>query len=133
MTRNQPKPPETTQNQPKPAETSPSHQKPAKTRPSLTETSRSHCGPKQVDVIIDYGNYFLWRLQMAAEVIPPQMSKVNGIIREIMTAINKDPLISKLLFFCYMTCSNTIQLNQGDPCVTAINKDPLISKLLFFC
>ena len=36
MTRNQPKPPETTQNQPK---ISPFHQKPAETRPSLTETS----------------------------------------------------------------------------------------------
>ena len=54
---------------------------------------------------------------MAAEVIPPQMSKVDGIIREITTAINKNPLISKLLFFCYMASSNTIQLNQGDPCV----------------
>ena len=55
---------------------------------------------------------------MAAEVILPQMSKVdgiNGIIRiETTTAINKrSPLISKLFF--YMTSSNTIQLNQGDP------------------
>ena len=60
---------------------------------------------------------------MAAEVIPPQMSKVDGIIRmnvpwftEIRIAINKNPLISKL-FFCCMASSNTIQLNQGDPCV----------------
>ena len=52
---------------------------------------------------------------MAAEVIPPQMSKVNGIIRiEIMTTINKrSPLIPKLSF--YMTSSHTVQLNQGDP------------------
>ena len=52
---------------------------------------------------------------MAPEVIPPQMSKVDGIIRiEIRTTINKrSPLISKL-FFC-ITSSNTIDFNQGDP------------------
>ena len=47
---------------------------------------------------------------MAAEVIPPQMSKVNGIIRmnvprfrEIMTAINKReiPIDLKIIFFTW--------------------------------
>ena len=49
---------------------------------------------------------------MAAEVIPPQMSKVNGInsiIRiEIRTAINE------------RSPSNTIHFNEGDPCVVVI-------------
>ena len=105
MTRNQPKPPETTQNQPKPA--LPTRNRPKRDLPSLKQAETSHCGPKQVYVIIDHGYYFLSVLQMAAEVIPPQMSKVDGInsiIRiEIRTAINKT------------SPSNTIHFNEGDP------------------
>ena len=81
MTRNQPKPPETTQNQPKPA--LPTRNRPKRDLPSLKQAETSHCGPKQIHVIIDHGYYFLSGLQMAPEVIPPQMSKVdhiNGII-----------------------------------------------------
>ena len=77
MTRNQPKPPETTQNQPKPA--LPTRNRPKRDLPSLKQAEISHRDPKQVHVIIDYGYYFLSWLQMAAEVIPPQMSKVDGI------------------------------------------------------
>ena len=117
MTRNQPKPPETTQNQPKPA--LPTRNQPKRDLPSLKQTEQAIAAQNRFmwSLIMGIINYFLSWLQMAAEVIPPQMSKVDGIIKEITTAINKNPLISELLFFCYMASSNTIQLNQGDPCV----------------
>ena len=57
MTRNQPKPPETTQNQPKPA--LPTRNWPKRDLPSLKQAETSHCGPKQVHLIIDHGCYFL--------------------------------------------------------------------------
>ena len=50
MTRNQPKPPETTQNQPKPA--LPTRNQPKRDIPSLKQAETSHCSPKHVDVII---------------------------------------------------------------------------------
>ena len=74
MTRNQPKPPETTQNQPKPA--LPTRNWPKRDLPSLKQAETSHSGRKQVHLIIDHGYYFL---SIAAQVIPPQMSKVDGI------------------------------------------------------
>ena len=60
MTRNQPKPPETTPNQPKPALPIRNRQK--RDLPSLEQTETNHCGPKQVHPIIDHNDhpyYFL--------------------------------------------------------------------------
>ena len=57
MTQNQPKPPETIQNQPKPA--LPTRNQLKQYLPSLKQVETSHCGPKQVHVIIDHGYYFL--------------------------------------------------------------------------
>ena len=52
---------------------------------------------------------------MAAEVIPPQMSKVD----DITTAINKKeiPIDLKIIFFNIASCIVLLQLNKGDPCV----------------